>query len=164
MGIKNIILLIGLLLVWTACKKKKTEEAPAPKQYSTWIINGTDTFTTNEVDSSINCNPDYSYCTADFGSNDLVNRFGFDFFLPYFPSSGAWPLGDSTASNQQNSNYVYSGIRYNSQFYIETILGKDTLYASSTNGKISYKLNPTWYKNYNNHDDSILVQGTFNLP
>src|ERR1700748_2886908 len=116
MNIKNIILLIGLLLVWTACKKKKTEEA-APKQYSTWIVNNHDTFRTNNVDSSIDCNPDHSYCVAQLSSHDLPNRFALGFYLSFLPISGNWPIANDTSIGE-SSNYVFLTFYYNSQFYI----------------------------------------------
>ena len=38
------------------------------------------------------------------------------------------------------------------------------LYASEQNGKAQYSLKPTWFFNYNNSNDSSLIEGIFNEP
>ena len=158
MNIKNIILLIGLLLVWTACKKKKTEEA-APKQYSTWIVNNHDTFRTNNVDSSIDCNPDHSYCRAVLTSLDPDNWYTLGFALDYLPTNGYYLL-DTNALTPGSIQFYYNNV-----FYYHTPNKVDTLYTFSTGSKIGYILPSSWFVNYDNPTgDSILIQGTFNLP
>jgi len=155
-------LLLVLLLGLTACHHDKT---PAPKQYSTWIVNNHDTFRTNNVDSSVDCNPDHSYCNAGIMSkNSSSNWFTMGFCLSYLPSNGNWPLGTPDEEQYQDPHYAYIGFYYKSIFYLAASPHSDTLYANMHNNKLAYILPPTWFVAYNNIQDSILLQATFSVP
>jgi len=155
----DLPLLLGLLLDLTACHH---DETPAPKQYSTWIVNNHDTFRTNNVDSNISCNPDHSYCSSGIMSKDPANWFSLGFLLDYLPSDGKYPLYTPPGGGN-----VLCAIKfyYNNVFYYHTTSRIDTIYVSMANNKPSYAMTPCWFLNYNNPTgDSILVQGVFNVP
>jgi hypothetical protein len=154
----TILIASGFLLLF-ACNKKDKD---APKQYSTWIVNGADTFTTNNVDTQIASNPDHSNYGAVLASHDDKNRFSLAFQLDYFPSNGKYQLYTPPAGGT-----VLTAIKfyYNNQFYYHTMSKIDTIYTSSINNKPSYAMPPSWFINYNNPTgDSISIQGTFNIP
>ena len=113
------------------------------------------------MDSSIDCNPDHSVCRAILSVNNHTNSYTLSFTLDYFPSSGDFELNTTTPGVKLFAITLY----YNSKFYYHTPSKIDTLSASSIDNKANYNLPPSWFVNYDNPTgDSILVQGTFNLP
>ena len=155
------VFFLSLLLLFSCDKKDKKKS----KQYSTWIVNGTDTFTTSNVDSQIACNPDKSYCSATLMCEDAINWFNIGFYLDYMPSSGNIPLADFLQIPSNKSNYIFIYFYYqNKGGYIPMHPELDTMYIYSNGNKISYNLDAMWFVNNNDLTDSILIQGIFNIP
>jgi len=153
--------LLSLALYAASCRDKHPPEPE--KQYSTWIVNGTDTFRTNDVDKEIHCNPDYSYCVAAIGSNDLANRFDVAFALDYLPDSGCFEI----RSNNNTAGVILGTVTfyYDNLFYYHTHSKLDTVFASSVNNKVRYTMPACWFVSYDNPTgDSILIEGVFNEP
>jgi len=155
-------LLLGLLLGLTACHRDKT---PAPKPYSTWIVNNHDTFRTNNVETTEACNPDHSYCASELMSMDNQNWFHIGFLLAKLPLAGKWPLGNffENQSNQEEYAFIYF-YHDGKGGYVPAHPELDTLYISSNSGKASYTLHEMWFVNNNDLTDSILIQGVFSVP
>jgi hypothetical protein len=136
-----------ICLMFTACKKEK--------QYSTWYVNS-DSFSTNEAETSI------GKAIAKFSSlnHDNKNYFRIGFNVGYLPTEGQYKIEYNSTTS------IFSGISfyYNGVFFISSPNTENYLYASSNSGKASYSLPATWFINYDNHEDSVLIKGTFNEP
>ncbi|RQO29913.1 hypothetical protein DBR32_15165 [Taibaiella sp. KBW10] len=144
---KNISILI-LALSFFACRPEKK------KQFSNWKVNGV-TYSSNNVTATI------GRAMVTLTSHDTT-RFDLRFYLGFFPSSGEWPIISINPS--QDPNFAILG------FYIDTIpygitpRNINKLIASKNNNKVTYTLAPTWFISYNNPNDSVLIEGTFNEP
>jgi hypothetical protein len=150
---KNLLFIIVTLLLLQSCKD---DVQPEPeKQYSTWKVNG-ETFTSNDITIGIN------QVRAGLSSHNSPNRFGIIFWVSYFPVNGEWPLAINR--NLQNPDSVSMGIYYNNQPYGISVNDAHPLVASKVNNKASYYLEPTWFVNTGNPNDSVLIEGTFNEP
>ncbi len=64
----------------------------------------------------------------------------------------------------QNPTYVSLWFYFDSIPYGVTASNTVKLHASEQNGKAQYTLPQTWFVNYNNPQDSLLVEGVFNEP
>jgi hypothetical protein len=150
---KNLLFIIATLLLLQSCKD---DVQPEPeKQYSYWKVNG-ENFKSNNISIGI------GKVRSGFSSQDLANRFGLTFYLPYLPTNEEWPIVSNNV--QQNSNLAELGFWYQGQPYGISIHENNNLIASKVNNKASYYLEPTWFVNTGNVNDSVLIEGTFNEP
>ena len=140
---KKIYIPLLSLLLFAACKKKK--------QYSTWYVND-EKFRTNDVKLT------KGKAKHIMAPHDINNRFVIEFYLGSFPSDDRYLINCS----QQNPTWCCMVFIYNGIGYIKP---KDSyLYASNNNKKFRYTLEPTWFYNESDPNDSILVKGEFNEP
>lgn len=145
---KVMILAIGTLLI--ACNKEK------PKQYSYWTINGQE-YSSNNVEAA----EGHNRPLAILGSYDSV-RFDISFKQGYLPTEGNWPLATLSSSNDPTKANM--GFYFGTTPYIVSEHNTNLLQASANNDKARYSLSPTWFINYHDPADSILIEGTFNEP
>jgi len=157
---RNIIFLF-LVLVWfiASCKPDPTpkpDDREPPKQYSYWVVNE-DSFSTNDVALDIGKG------TIRMGSNnDVKNYFRLQFNFGYqLPVSGDWPLSSVETQDPQMAEISFY---YKSDFYIVSTFENAFIHASLEQNKARYALPPTWFVNYYNHNDSVLIHGVFNEP
>jgi len=150
--------LLSLALYAASCRDKHPPEPE--KQYSTWIVNGTDTFRSNNVDAQIAFNPDHSYGGAVIMSHDPENWFSLGFNTDHFPAGGFFLLYIPSDSGFIAAIDLY----YNNQYYHSVPYAVDTLFASLHHNKVSYSLPPCWFVKHGDGNDSILVEGVFNEP
>ena len=141
---------LSAIIIFTACKKESNDS-----NYSTWTINHKETFQTKEVTASIGCNGDNSLCAAELLANLPESAFHIAFYTDQFPQ-------DSVIEFSSPGCFV--AFYYKDAQYNHTYAKTDTLYASSINGKVRYKLPASWFICNHNPDDSILVEGIFNQP
>ena len=147
---KNLLIVFSAFLLATfACCKKS--DSP---QYSYWYVN-TDSFSTNTA------TVDRGKAETDIQTNSLENGFGFTFYLDYLPENGTFSITNTIVQYQY---YVGIGIHYKNNYYNVLKDLRDSLIATSSNSKAQYILNKTWFKNYSDSTDSILVHGIFNEP
>ena len=150
----NYILLITILycLSLTTCKKKNNN------QYSTWYVNS-EKFSTNKVTVALGKE------VARIGNdeNDYKNNFLIGFNLAYLPTAGSFPIVHR-GGNLHSVSTVGIGFYYHGLFYIISDNNDGVLVASAANNKARYTLAPTWFVNYDNSDDSVLIKGVFNEP
>ena len=156
---KNITFLF-LALAWSiaSCKPDpapKPDDREPPKQYSYWVVNE-DSFRTSDVKTALGLGRCDLY-------SDGVNSFGFTFFTGEgkLPKHGYFPLAHD---NGENPNYVYTGFNYKDNLFIVASNESSSIQPSSINNKARYTLPPTWFVNYYNHNDSVLIHGVFNEP
>lgn len=154
---KPLILCSVLIVLLTGCDKSNN------RKYSTWTVNGTETFSTKQVTASVDCDSNQNDCRSVLQSNDDNNSFLIIFPVDYFPTSGYYFLnywGVSTGI----TNYCFVSFVYNNQKYFHPQRAMDTLYADG-DAQARYTLSPTWFLSENAPaEDSILVEGVFNEP
>ena len=152
-----------LTLVFAACHKdeKHTPDKPEPiiedtvKQYSYWVVNE-DSFKTNHVSADI------GKARMDLYAEGFENRFGIGFNFGYeLPRNGSFIIAHDDTNNP---NYVHVGFYYHDSLYVISPNTNNSIIASSVNGKAQYTLSPTWFVDYYDHSDSVLISGTFNEP
>jgi hypothetical protein len=141
-----LLLLFIFLLSFANCKKKDN------RNYSYWQVNQ-DKFSSNNV------SVDIGKAIASFSCNDFVNNFTIAFHFSFLPLTGTYPINKSS---NQNPDSVILNFYYNGNFYLPKKSGY--LNIGSINGKTQCTLPPTWYCNYSNSNDSVLINGTFNEP
>ncbi len=149
---KTNFLIISMLLVCGiySCKKKE-QDAP----YSHWVVNSMDSFSTNNLSK----NADGLRSLYAFGGgNDLANTFYMD-FGPYggFPESGNYPI---TFDNYPFKIIFY----YRNVSYLPSQHAFTNLTVVKKNAQVHYLLPPTWFYQWQNHDDSVLINGEFIMP
>ncbi len=139
-------LVFCLLFLWTSCTKNNKAV------YSTWYVNS-EKFSTNDVRA------DEGKAVHEIQGNDFNNRFFLTFNLDYFPENGSLPIRCGNTSNPESACLV---ITYHSIGY----LGPHNAFleASSSKGKVSYTLIPTWFYNEKDVNDSLSISGIFNQP
>lgn len=145
---KIMILAITILLI--ACKKDE------PKQYSYWTVNGQE-YNSNNVEAVEGQNRPLSI----LASHDQI-RFDLRFQLGYFPIADSWPL--ATAATIDQPMLATLGFYLGNKPYIASGNNTNQLGASTHNNKARYTLPPTWFVNYYDSGDSVLISGTFNEP
>lgn len=143
---KLMLLFFSALTLLLGCKKKPP--------YSYWTVNG-DSFSSNDVDATI------GKAVAIFGSNGISNSFSISYYGGYFP------VNDTLLINPGNGpdlSGIHISFYYNTKFLIISPNTKSYLEASEQKNKAIYHLHPTWFVNYDNANDSVLISGTFNEP
>lgn len=144
---KSFIFLSTTIVLFIQCNK--------PNPYSTWKINGQE-HSSNKVKATI------GKAIAILASSDY-NRFDISFSASYLPKSGDWPLRKSHTNSQRPDSvtiYFYEGTKT----FKASIHENTNLKAGEHNGKSQFILPPTWFVDYYNDTDSILIEGTFNEP
>lgn len=147
--IKKYVLLLTSSFLLVACNKD------AKKQYSHWKVNGV-AYSSNNVEATEAYNRPVSsvYCRD-------KTRFDISFNIEKLPHSGEFPVRND---NSQSPSIVSVGFCFNTVCYGVKENNIATLKASDINGKAQYALAPTWFVNFNNPDDSLLIEGIFNEP
>jgi|GEM_PF-1344914 len=155
--------LLSIVLLVASCgDKHPPEPQPEPeKQYSTWIVNGTDTFSTNNVGYSINKSGTYLVSSGTDNSfafyNLGVGNVAYNAFSP-----GIHLL--SPEINNGNPELLRAFFIYNDVRYTPMPNHNDTIEVLYVNEKVRYELYPSWFVSGNNAHDSIMISGTFNEP
>ncbi len=140
---KKIYIPLLSLLLFAACKKKK--------QYSTWYVNG-EMFRTNDVSVA------EGKARHVFYSGNIDNKFSIRFNLGHFPTDDKYLIKCAG----QNPAWVCVTINYKHVSYDNP---KTTyLQAGMHNKKFRYTIEPAWFYNVSDANDSILVKGEFNEP
>jgi len=161
---RNITFIL-LALVWSiaSCKPDpapKPDDREPPKQYSYWVVNE-DSFRTNNVKKNIGLGA----CAIGNSQDDNNNCFSIRFHVGQeLPKTGTFLIVDSTFSGSQNIGYAACDFRYKNVYYYVPYPTNSTFTATSVEGKAQYSLPPTWFVNYYNHNDSVLIHGVFNEP
>lgn len=126
---------------------------PPPKAYSYWKV-GNDSFKSNNVEKAIGKLIVGISCLDrnESGNFTMVFHFG------ALPTSGDFPLQKSSSQNPDSAilNFYYKG-----NFYIPYRLG---FLHRDTGVKFQARLEPTWYVNYDNPLDTVLISGIFREP
>lgn len=129
------------------------------KPYSTWAVNGKDTFRTNEVyyrkdksETSL-----YSEGINSFAFSNLGAGVGADAFTP-----GIHVLSSDNSSH--NPDLLHAFFKYYDTAYTPMPFHNDTIEVLLISGKLRYRLYNSWFVNIDNPDDSVSIQGTFNEP
>lgn len=155
---KKILLFpIMLTLTFYSCHKNE-KPSPVPednRQYSHWVVNE-DSFSTNEVIVDIG-----HVFTRIRSNSDPDNYFRMQFNLTYLPEYGSFHLTTHETSDPANAeiSFYYNGI-----FYVISPTENSSLEASLVNNKSQFKLDTTWFLNYYDNTDSVLIRGEFNEP
>jgi hypothetical protein len=146
---KNILFISFLFTVAIAgCDKK------GKNQYSNWTIDG-ENFSSNNVTTVI------GKARMDMGCSD-VNRFGISFNLGFeLPTAGSFAIQHISG---QDPDSVSVGFYKGSLFYVISPSSAGIISCSEANKKARYTLTPTWFVNYHNAQDSVLINGEFNEP
>lgn len=145
---------MGLLF---SCKKE------SHNQFSHWYV-GNDSFSSNNV--IIRYPPKFNGPSAVLlVCNDANNNFDLGFDLANLPLNGTFLIKDNNSDSvYYNSSTASIYIRNKSAYYIVSPTSNTYLTASSVNNKASYTMPPTWFINYFNDSDSVLIHGVFNQP
>ena len=142
------LLIVFLTFILFACNK--TEK----KQFSYWKINGQE-YSSNNVTSSI------GKAVANIDCLDK-NSFDVTFQLPFLPTDRN--LRITNQINNQSSDLVKLNFYLDTISYHISINENKKLIASQVNNKAHYTMEATWFVNYNNPADSILIEATINEP
>lgn len=146
---KNRLLLFFSFVLFVAACGKKTK-----KQFSTWTITG-ENFSSNNVNVTI------GKVRVDLACSDQ-NRFGLTFNIGnQLPKAGNFGIEHNSGSK---SDSVSVGFYKGSVFYVISPFALGMISASEVNKKASYLLAPTWFVNYHDSQDSVLISGKFNEP
>lgn len=152
----KLLFLCFVPLLLLAC----TQE-PMPGAYSTWIVNHTDTFRTNEVR--------YASNKAGTGMASTSGYNGFTFRngsagMPYNAfGPGTHLLSPETESNDPELCRAY--FYYKGDMYTPSPDYNDTLIVTLVNEKYRFTMLPSWFVRYTNGlKDSIIIEGVFNQP
>lgn len=145
-----------LLLLLPACRREAHHG-----QYSTWIINHTDTFRTNEVSYSSN-KAGTGLATAS-GYNGFTFRNG-SAGMPYNAfTPGTHLLSPETESNDPELCRAY--FYYKGDIYTPSPDYNDTLIVTLENDKYRFTMRPSWFIHGEaGLEDSIIIEGVFNEP
>jgi hypothetical protein len=159
---KKIALFPGMLgLFLVACHKdKKHDPEPEPiiRQYSYWTVNG-DSFSTNHVEATI------GKARMDLYSENAANLFFISFNFGFeLPKNGNFTISHLNDPDSANFAYVHVSFHYHDSVFLIANNEHAILSAHFANDKAQYILDPTWYVNYENPLDSVLIQGEFNEP
>lgn len=143
--IKKILLFAAILVAFTQCGKRK--------QYSHWKVDGKEYSSNNVIVQEYR-----GVWTLE--SNDKV-RFALVFHGSALPTSGNFKI---TRTEDLGMGKVSMGICIDTVCY--GISPHQTKYVTATinNNKAQYQMAPAWFVKFNNPNDSILVEGTFNEP
>ena len=133
------------LILLTACNKDNK------KQYSTWYVNGQE-FKSNNVKKDI------GKAVSVIACRDEINRFTLTFYFSSLPTSGVFHVIRGKNAHPDSVNFVFY---YNNNFYTPYHDGSINII---NHKKFRAELSPTWYKNYDNPLDTVLISGTFNEP
>jgi len=140
-----------IFLSFTTCKKGDHIHS----NYSYWRVNN-DSFRTNNVSATA------SKVVMFFSSQgDFNNHFDIRFPYPYFPTSGLFKVKCCTITgyNVALFSFIYKG-----QLYGPSLFSNTYVTPVLENNKAKYVLLPTWFVNFYNANDSVLIQGTFSEP
>ena len=158
---KKLFFLFALASL-TACSKDSSSPppdpspidspvVPPPKAYSYWKV-GNDSFKSNNVEKAI------GKVVAGIASRGEPNRFTIGFRFGYLPTHGNFPVAKTGI---QHPDSVAVSFYYRSNFYIS--YGSGFLHRDS-GVKFQAILDPTWYVNYDNPLDTVLISGIFREP
>lgn len=142
---KRKYLNILFLLLLISCNKDNK------KQYSTWYVNGQE-FKSNNVQKDI------GKIVSGIMGGEQANRFTLAFYFSPLPTSGTFHVIRGKHAHPDSVNFVFY---YNNNFYTPYHDGSINII---NNKKFRAELSPTWYKNYDNPLDTVLISGTFNEP
>ncbi len=142
----SYILYVFLLLPFTNCKKKDT------RNFSYWQVN-------QDKYSSNNVRFDKGKAITVFSCSDIGNNFYFSSIPSHFYFSGIYPFKQSASNNPDSISVAFY---YKGNCYIP--LHSGYLKTDNINGKIQCTMLPTWYSNYYDSKDTVLINGTFNEP
>ncbi|HTO15749.1 MAG TPA: hypothetical protein VLZ83_08255 [Edaphocola sp.] len=145
---KKTLTIISAILLFNSCKKEKS------KQYSYWKIDGIE-YKSNNVEIAI------GHQIASMGSRDS-DRFDLRYYRPSFPTSGEWLIVKQNLS--QNPEWVSMNFYLGNKIYHISPNEIKYLNVTSNNNKVQFNLSSTWFVEYNNPIDSVLIEGTFNEP
>jgi len=153
---KSLLAIVcALCLCNNACKKEDN------RQYSTWYVNE-ERFSTNDVKTDMGKAVALIFTNSKYSGGTAPNGFSITFNTGSlnggFPTSGSFKLDCS----QQNPQWACMSILFKDKGYFPKT--NEYLKATLENGKARYSLEPTWFYNELNYQDSILVKGTFNQP
>ncbi len=147
---KFILPLILIALSFSACDKK------GKQQYSNWTIDGKN-FSTNEVNNT------NGKALTFLSTTDKYNGFSFSFYIGgALPQQGSFQMVYDPASS--DPSIVSVAFFINGIGYVPTQTPLSFLLASSSKDKAQFKIEPTWFINYNTKADSVLISGTFLEP
>jgi hypothetical protein len=138
---------IIIIFLFSSCKKTLSP------QYSNWTVNGA-SFSTNDI------KVDEGKARHEIVTNNYHNGFQIIFNLGYFPTNGNFKLDCSL----QDPNWVCFNILFRDTGYLPKVNNSNLINATINNSKGSYVLQPTWFYNSYRTNDSISVQGVFNIP
>ncbi len=126
---------------------------PPPKTYSYWKV-GNDSFKSNNVQKTIG----KLIAAISCRDRNESGNFTMTFHFGALPTFGDFPL-QKTSSQRPDSailNFYYKG-----NFYIPHSLG---ILHRDTGVRFQAILAPTWYVNYDNPLDTVLISGIFREP
>ena len=126
---------------------------PPPKAYSYWKV-GNDSFKSNNVGKSIGKLGAVISCEDKNESGNFTIGFRFG----GLPTYGDFPLAKTGI---QHPDSVAVSFYYRNNFY--KIYGSGFLHRD-TGVKFQARLSPTWYVNYGNPLDTVLISGIFREP
>lgn len=148
---KKAWLIFPVFYIAIGCKKKKME--------SNWSID-------NDNYSAVAVPTIAKAITALEGGTNSDSRFVIMFYTGYYlPNQGDLEIGDIALFGSQSHSYAYVTIIRNGIGYKSPEYKTNYIHASiSSEKKVVYKLDPTWFINDNGNPDSVLVSGTFYEP
>lgn len=142
-----IILLIGFLF---SCNRDKQ-----PSPFSYWKINGVE-YNSNKIDTAVGKK------VAGMTCGDLNQRYEMTYYIPYFPSFGEWLIIKQNLT--QNPNWVELTFYQEGTIYHISPYENRMLVATRKDNNAEYTMTPTWFINYDNPLDSVLIEGVFLVP
>lgn len=144
---KKVLFFAAVILLFAKCGKRK--------QYSHWKVNGNE-YRSNNIEKTVGQGSGgYLSCM------DQEARFSLYFDCTCLPVGGDYQIVKDVNSTP---GLVEVKICFSSRCYIVSEHEKKMLSSSYQNEKSRYEMPPTWFVNFNNPTDSILVEGTFNEP
>jgi hypothetical protein len=141
-----LLLLFIFILSFANCKKKDM------RNYSYWQVNQ-DKFSSNNV------RLEQGKAVTVLACSDNGNNFTIYSEYSRIKIPGTYAIKQSSSNNPDS---ISAGFYYKGKCYISMHSGY--LVAGSVNGKIQCTLAPTWFSNYYDTKDSVLINGTFNEP
>ena len=142
----SYILYVLLLLSFTNCKKIDT------RNFSYWQVNQ-DKFSSNNV------RLEQGKAVTVLACSDNGNNFTIYSEYSRINTPGTYAIKQSSSNNPDSISVSFY---YKGNCYISMHSGY--LVAGSVNGKIQCTLAPTWFSNYYDSKDTVLINGTFNEP
>ncbi len=113
---------------------------------------GNDSFKSNNVEKAI------GKVVAGIACRDDSNRFNISFRFGSLPTHGNFPVAKTGI---QHPDSVGVSLYYKGEYYIPYSLG---ILHRDTGVKFQAILDPTWYVNYDNPLDTVLISGIFREP